>query len=186
MKLSEKRLNSMTARRTLNTFNESLTTLLMEKSFEKINVSDICSVAMIPRATFYNYYEDKYDLLNYYFHTYMGEVQFSLPEEGISFKEYMMSILLKLLQYIRKSQDRYMLIYSNNKDGYFIPAMKKSMEHKMEELLSNMDESTRKLPMELETELVANSIITIATWWMYHNEEYSTEEVLGFLEDTLA
>ncbi|MBQ1608854.1 MAG: TetR family transcriptional regulator, partial [Lachnospiraceae bacterium] len=66
MKLNDKRRKSLTAKRTIKIFIESLCSLMMEKPFEKVTVSDICEVAMIPRATFYNYFEDKYDLLETY------------------------------------------------------------------------------------------------------------------------
>ena len=37
---------------------EALTTLMKEKTFEKIKISDICEVALINRSTFYAHYDD--------------------------------------------------------------------------------------------------------------------------------
>ena len=42
---------------------EALVTLMEQKDFEKIKISDICDQALINRSTFYAHYEDKYDLL---------------------------------------------------------------------------------------------------------------------------
>ena len=53
------------AKRTLNDFKTMMFTLLSEKSFEEITVGELCKRANYPRATFYNYFEDKFDLLNY-------------------------------------------------------------------------------------------------------------------------
>lgn len=53
------------AKRTLLAFSETMLTLLGEKPFEKISVNEVCQVADYPRATFYNYFDDKYDLLTY-------------------------------------------------------------------------------------------------------------------------
>lgn len=44
---------------------ESFEKLLKEKSFEKITVSDISKNCGISRATFYRYFSDKYELMNY-------------------------------------------------------------------------------------------------------------------------
>ena len=41
---------------------------MKNKSFEEIKVSDICKEAHINRSTFYNNFNDKYDLLFSLFH----------------------------------------------------------------------------------------------------------------------
>ena len=47
------------------TLAESLRSLMMKKVFEKITIKQICDEAGVIRATFYNYFEDKYDCLNW-------------------------------------------------------------------------------------------------------------------------
>lgn len=51
--------------RTLKAFSEAMFNLLGEKSFDKITVNEICARCDYPRATFYNYFDDKYDLTEY-------------------------------------------------------------------------------------------------------------------------
>ena len=53
------------AKRTLDAFRREMYSLLSEKTFEEITVGELCENAQYPRATFYNYFDDKYDLLNY-------------------------------------------------------------------------------------------------------------------------
>ena len=53
------------AERTLKDFSETLFSLLEKKKFEDITVNELCSVCNYPRATFYNYFQDIYDLLDY-------------------------------------------------------------------------------------------------------------------------
>ncbi|MGI5988772.1 MAG: TetR/AcrR family transcriptional regulator [Lachnospiraceae bacterium] len=43
---------------------EALKSLLAEKPFDKINVTEICRRSQTSRVTFYTYYNDKYDLLD--------------------------------------------------------------------------------------------------------------------------
>lgn len=52
-------------RRTYKLLSDSLISLLTEKSFEDIRISDICDKAMIHRTTFYKHFEDKYQLLDF-------------------------------------------------------------------------------------------------------------------------
>ena len=61
MKLDARKRKTMAARRTLKILTLALTQLLQVKPFEKISVIDICEKALVPRATFYNYFDDKYE-----------------------------------------------------------------------------------------------------------------------------
>ena len=47
------------------TLAESLRTLMVRKLFEKITIRQICDEAGVIRATFYNYFDDKYDCLQW-------------------------------------------------------------------------------------------------------------------------
>ncbi len=47
------------------TLAESLRILMQKKMFEKITIKNICDEAGVIRATFYKYFDDKYDCLNW-------------------------------------------------------------------------------------------------------------------------
>lgn len=49
--------------RTRRDLRAAMNELLQKKSFDKININDICTLAMVNRMTFYNHYKDKYELL---------------------------------------------------------------------------------------------------------------------------
>ena len=68
MKLDSSKPLTIGARRTLKALVEAMEQMLAKKDFEQIQIKEICDMSMIPRATFYNYFEDKYDLLDYVFH----------------------------------------------------------------------------------------------------------------------
>ena len=50
--------------RTKKAIESAFIEILSEKSFSKITIEEICKKANINRMSFYNHYEDKYDLLN--------------------------------------------------------------------------------------------------------------------------
>src|SRR5262245_54566566 len=50
-------------RRTYKFLWDALISLMTERDFESITVTDICERAMVHRTTFYKHYEDKYGLL---------------------------------------------------------------------------------------------------------------------------
>lgn len=51
--------------RTLDAFYQTMMELLTSKSCDAISVQELCNLADYPRATFYNYFDDKFDLLHY-------------------------------------------------------------------------------------------------------------------------
>ncbi|MBQ2939189.1 MAG: TetR/AcrR family transcriptional regulator C-terminal domain-containing protein [Clostridia bacterium] len=52
---------------TKNALAAALKTLMRQKPFEKISISDICSQCGMSRKSFYYHFRDKYDLVNWIF-----------------------------------------------------------------------------------------------------------------------
>jgi AcrR family transcriptional regulator len=69
-------------RRTRVLLQQSLGKLLAEKEFDKISVQDISEAAGVNRATFYDHYTDKFDLLECMVGTRFGEL---LAARGVRF-----------------------------------------------------------------------------------------------------
>ena len=53
------------AARVLDAHSKAMFELLASIPFEDITVGKICELSGYPRATFYNYFDDKYDLLDF-------------------------------------------------------------------------------------------------------------------------
>lgn len=53
--------------RNKNILKESFTELLQRQSFKEISVKDIVDNCDVSRSTFYRYFKDKYELMNYFF-----------------------------------------------------------------------------------------------------------------------
>ena len=62
-KLSDK--TSRFAKRTLADFSERMIVMLADMPLEEISVQKICDICNYPRSTFYNYFDDIYDLMDY-------------------------------------------------------------------------------------------------------------------------
>lgn len=53
------------SKRVLNDFSKKMFEMLENMPLEKITVQKICDACRYPRSTFYNYFEDIYDLMDY-------------------------------------------------------------------------------------------------------------------------
>lgn len=77
MKLDTNEHISKGTQRNLSIFTQTLIDLCTSKSFESITVNELCEKGNFPRSTFYNYFDDKFDLLNYYWTTLTSKINLS-------------------------------------------------------------------------------------------------------------
>ena len=79
-------------RKTKANLYKALIELMEEKSFEDIKVIDICRVSLINRSTFYDHFNDKYELLNSFMNDLKNELIIHLSKykntQVDSIKEY--------------------------------------------------------------------------------------------------
>lgn len=96
-------------RKTKNNLYKSLLQLMEEMPFEDIKVTDICNKAMINRSTFYDHYNDKYELLIAITETIKEEIQTTLKtkEDTKNIKEYFLECLKLLMQSMHENLDIY-------------------------------------------------------------------------------
>ena len=80
MKIDPNQKLTIGARRTLLQLQKELERMLAEKDFSDIQVTELCERTMIPKSTFYHYFEDKFDLLNYLFESYQKLIYPELDE----------------------------------------------------------------------------------------------------------
>lgn len=90
-----------------NSLAENLRYLMQRKVFEKITIKQICDETGVIRATFYNYFEDKYDCLNWIVHM---DLSLSDTHEDVK-KDYSRFILIALAN-IEKNKEFYKVAYN--------------------------------------------------------------------------
>ena len=64
MKIDPNQKLTIGARRTLLQLQKELERMLAEKDFSDIQVTELCERTMIPKSTFYHYFEDKFGILS--------------------------------------------------------------------------------------------------------------------------
>ena len=90
-----------------NSLAENLRYLMQRKVFEKITIKQICDETGVIRATFYNYFEDKYDCLNWIVHM---DLSLADTHEDVK-KDYSRFILIALAN-IEKNKEFYKVAYN--------------------------------------------------------------------------
>lgn len=102
-------------RRTYKLLSDSLISLLTEKSFDDIRISDICNKAMIHRTTFYKHFEDKYQLLDFLLRQLIHDFEErSLQNTTINQKQYYTNLFRLLLEHMSENRKMYSIGLLNN------------------------------------------------------------------------
>ena len=101
-------------RKTKANLYKGLIELMQEKEFEDIKVIDICKKSLINRSTFYDHFNDKFELLNSFMNDLKQELLEHLKEskniEYSCIKEYFFIIIKELFAYINKNTNVYSIL----------------------------------------------------------------------------
>ncbi len=85
---------------------KALETLLRVKSFDRITVQDICNEALINRVTFYNHYEDKYDLFDHYVDYVLENlIKTSVNTSTTSINDYLKSVIMNVTKMLYENKN---------------------------------------------------------------------------------
>ena len=132
------------AKRTLEAFTGKMFMLLSEKSFEEITVGQLCEAAQYPRATFYNYFDDKYDLLGYCWQTLAEQVGFSDYHHAEE-NEMLYLYFDRIYDFTKQNEVViHKVLLHNSEVGYMFSSFRNFLNSKMRFIFKTCPEATKK------------------------------------------
>lgn len=174
------------AKRTLNAFILALFTILTRKSFEEITIQEICAEAEYPRATFYNYFDDKYDLLNYLWYRTTSEIRLeeyaSLPSDRILpvYFTRLYTLLESLEGNIR------LLLRHNSGDGYLMSSVKIYFDSQIRSIVENVTVSSYgDIPRDLIISHFSQTMYLLFEWRFVRQNPCSVGQAYLYLMSLL-
>lgn len=170
------------ASRTLHSLQQAMLSSLSEKSFEEIAVGELCEKAMLPRATFYNYFDDKYDLLEYCFMTVRQQLDSGWQEEGtcVGRMNALMENCFDFLDQNRETAER--ILKNNLPNQYLINQLRFYLMSCMSDAFKgNPDSHLFKVPQEMAANLYSQVILIILEWKYLDKKECSKAQAKEYL-----
>lgn len=171
--------------RTINAFTESMFALLSEKSFESVSVNEICLRSGYPRATFYNYYDDKYDLLTCCWIKLSQTIGFdefkALSDKGEKrealylFADRVYDLGSANLPLVQK------IVSFNNETGYMFTSLKFFMGNKIREMLESGARPDIPIPKEILAAHHSNTLILVMEYAFSNLDKCTKEDVKRYL-----
>ena len=182
-KLSDK--TSRFAKRTLADFTERMIVMLADMSLEEISVQKICDICNYPRSTFYNYFDDIYDLMDYCWIAIMKDMDIEkyLNVQGEQNTEQIFSFLYEYLD--RYRPQIYRILSKNGLEGRCMASLRAFMKKQIGQIISKCP-GTRDFPVreDIMVDYYAATLEMLLEKCFFAKEQLSKEEALqtvGFL-----
>jgi len=183
MKLNLNKKQTIGTKRTLLQLHNTLRALLCEKSFENIQVTEICERSMIPKSTFYNYFDDKYDLLHYFLKSYETEIN---TETDASENPTMdaAGALNNLLDSVDRNWNYLEKIFRYNPPtGFFYQEYHRFFIESCYRVMLKSFKSYAHddLPFELIAKMKAYAVLTVLEWVYFKGHPLSRKEIIEYI-----
>lgn len=182
MKLDPAKKMNIGTKRTLSQLIRSLSVLLTKKSFEEISVKEICEMSLIPKSTFYNYFEDKYDLLDYGMTSILNDIRqkiFSKRSDfnGVNdFIGFCYDAVSEYKPFIMK------LLVKNPVESFTVRkyySMIIDFSHEI--TLDIADYSETHVPIELMSRMNAYAFLTVFEWIFLENHPVDRDTAIEYI-----
>lgn len=133
MKIDKIAKNKSFTRRLLNDFSSGLFELLEKKDLESITIARLCEKTNYPRSTFYNYFVDIYDLMDYCWEALSEQIKLS-DFKNIEHDKRTLTLFDMVYDYMEKNRDSIeKLLRHNTVDGAMLLSLdrfiKKTIYH---------------------------------------------------------
>lgn len=164
---------------------ECILSIMVNKTFEEIKVSDICEKALINRSTFYAHFSDKYELLQ----SLISDLKDGLKEnlnKNQNFenpKEYYMIMIELFLNHIDDNLNTYSAIIKNNKNSILMDMIYDTL---LGDIKSNLNKNTTtNIPIDFISKFYIGAVINVGIDYLRNPKKISKEKVIEYLNQLL-
>ena len=153
---------------------------MVSSPVEKITVKEICDTCGVTRQTFYRNFQDKYDLINWYFDKILIESFHQMGEGSTVYES-----LVKKFEYIRMEHLFFKAAFKNDEQNNL-------KEHDFELIrqfyIDQIEgKSHRKISEKLlfQLEMYCQGSVFMTTQWVLDNKNFTPQELAGLLADAM-
>lgn len=172
--------------RNLKAFSAAMFQLISKRPFDAITVSEICETGSFPRATFYNYFYDKYDLLNHCWQVMTEEIDIESYEHTPS-EEVLLNAFDQLYT-LFKENDGYVksVLKYNAFDSVLVSSFSEYLKHAIKDKFNQcLNKEETAMPVELLSTHYSNTILLMLEWIFITGNDLTMKEAHLYLKHLL-
>ena len=182
---NSKKKEDLRIKRTYRLLSQALLSLLLEKSFEEIFVTDICERAMVHRTTFYKHFEDKYHLLDFCVKELVSNFEEGEPHLNSisSMKDYYMGLIRKSLEYMAANKELLMTGILRAGNNSVFPMLHRSVSNLIATKLLDNERLGyhHKIPCSIIAQFYSGALLSAAIWWLENDMPITIDEMVHFI-----
>lgn len=174
--------------RTRQQLQTALLELILEKGFESVSIQDITDRADLARATFYLHARDRHELLwsviEDLIHATEEELLRNFTGDIPPRAEYYG--YRNIFEHIERNRDVYRVVLSGKGSTEMTQRVHQYM---VEETLRDIGRynvyADLRQPAEITARIVVGSVLSLATWWLETQNEFSATQIAAMLYEAL-
>jgi len=170
--------------KTKNALRDALILLMKDKKFEEIKISDICSIALVNRSTFYAHYEDKYELLVDIIDSLKESLLNDLNKNKriLNTKEYYIELIRLFLNHINEKKDIYTKVLINNYNSILIDIFEDAVMKDTTKKIRKKQIKTGDIPANIFIKYYLGGVANVCIEWLNNQNTYTESEIISYLE----
>lgn len=187
----QKRKTDMRVLKTEQSLINALSTLLQDRTFEQITISDLCDAAKIRRATFYKHFRDKYDFLEFCIQKRLDAFDDDYPKGMVKNSlDYYMAVLGDIIRYLKENRKLFeqttsvRAVQSATLAFTFAKRLHISIEQRCRMRMENGEELIA--PPEIVAGFFSGAVLSVTRWWFDTESSMSEADLLIHIRAMLA
>ena len=162
-----------------------LMNLMKKKPFEEINVSEICKESLINRSTFYDHFNDKYELIEYLMNDMRNELieKINKSNKTNTIKEYYIELMRVLLEHIKSNIDVYSSAIKINNNSIAKDMMTDVIIISTTKEIEKNYINKSNIPTKLIVLYYASGIINITIDYLNRSKNINIDEILNIIDE---
>ena len=173
--------------RTQQSIRNALIELMLEKAYEKITIQEIIDRANVGRATFYNHYRDKDDLLLRGVAELAREQEEESSPQAHGLRQETPPKTLETAGMFRHSQQNrriHQVLFKRNRENVIQEEISAILYAQVEERLAQLKaaDAALSVPMPILAHFISGGLWSLINWWHENDFPYTPEEMDIFFQ----
>ena len=159
---------------------ESFKKLAEKQPIEKITIKEITDKAGVIRPTFYNHFQDKYELLYYVVKNIQKNMEMNIDDsKGIII--YYLEIAKEYIKNIRENAEFYNCVLKSNQNGICLDIFYNLFVDNVKQKIHNYKNDI-PIPSNYIAKFYVSAVFSLITEWVVNGMQESEEEIIKYLE----